>query len=693
MTVDGVLDEPVWRRAIPITDFRQSDPQYGEPVSERTEIRVVFTRDSLYIGAEFYDSDPGGMLGNQMIRDGGLGSDDRFMWILDPFNDQQSGYFFETNPSGVLSDAQLIPSTQGGQIGVQQNRAWDGIWMNRVRRHEGGWTSEVEIPFRTVSFNPSGGPWGFNVLRTVRRKNEDALWAGWQRGMGLFNLTAAGQIEGIADVSQGRGLDVKPYVIGTYTDMPGRIAGVDSLYKGDVGVDLFYNITPQLKANLTINTDFAQTEVDDRQVNLTRFPVFFPEKRDFFLEGAGNFDFSREPNNDLTAFFTRRIGLGENGLPQRIDFGTKLGGQIGRFNIGAMHVRTGEEAGLAGEDFTVFRPKQLFFRQSHAGLIYTRRSTRDATTSDRHTIGADFQLATSQFRGDENLQFTGFAIKTPNGTGQGDDMGYGLRLSYPNDLWLFRLQSKELQKNLDPAVGFVERPDTREATAIARFAPRPRNSTLIRQVAFQAWIETWWNTSGQLVEHNKQLTLMDLTFQSGDSANIQITPSHHYLPVDFTISRGITLPAGGDYRFTRYSFQVQTANRRTVSMNTRAEFGTFYSGHRREFNTTLNIRPRRGVLATFTGQFNRVELAEGNFSTRLLRTVINTQFSPFVSVSNNIQFDSISRVLGWQSRFRWIVRPGNDIYFVWMNNWLDTGDTLTTLDRNAAAKIVYTMRF
>jgi hypothetical protein len=262
MSVDGRLDEPVWERAIPASDFRQADPRNGEPASERTEIRVVFSRDNLYIGAQFYDSDPEGMMGNQMIRDGGLGSDDRFMWVLDPFNDQRSGYFFETNPSGVLSDAQLVAATSGNSVGTQQNRAWDGIWMLRVRRHDLGWTAEVEIPFRTLNFNPNGGPWGFNVLRTVRRKNEDSLWSGWSRNQGLFNLTAAGRIEGISEVSQGYGLDIKPYVIGTYSSAPGRIPAADSTYKGDGGLDFFYNLTPQLKANLTVNTDFAQTEVD-----------------------------------------------------------------------------------------------------------------------------------------------------------------------------------------------------------------------------------------------------------------------------------------------------------------------------------------------------------------------------------------------------------------------------------------------
>jgi hypothetical protein len=303
ITVDGRLDEAVWARADSATDFIQFDPRNGEPATEGTDVRVVFDQDSLYIGAEFFDSDPSGLLGNQMLRDGSLSADDRFMWVLDPFYDQRSGYFFEINPMGAMGDAQLAPGSSGGSFGAAQNRAWDGIWLARVNRHDQGWTAEIEIPFRILNFDPQVEAWGVNFQRTVRRKNEESLWAGWGRNQGLLNLTAAGRIEGIGDVSQGYGLDVKPYVIGTYQNGATPDPGTRPTYDGDAGIDFFYNVTPQLKGNFTVNTDFAQTEIDDRQVNLTRFPLFFPEKRDFFLDGAGNFDFSREPPRDLTTFF------------------------------------------------------------------------------------------------------------------------------------------------------------------------------------------------------------------------------------------------------------------------------------------------------------------------------------------------------------------------------------------------------
>ena len=690
ITVDGRLDERVWDRAEAGGTFTQQDPDHGAAATEPTEVRVVYDKDNLYIGIHCFDSNPDGMLGNQMVRDGFLSGDDRLMWVLDPQFNQRSGYFFEINPSGSMADALLVPAS-GGSAGTSQNRGWDGIWLVRVHRHERGWTAEIEIPFRTLNFDPQAEAWGANFQRTVRRKNEESFFSGWGRNQGLFQLASAGRIVGIKDVTQGIGLDVTPYVIGSYTDAEQR--DISSLYKGTAGVDFIYNITPLLKTNFTINTDFAQTEVDDRQINLTRFPLFFPEKRGFFTEGSGNFDFSREPASDLSAFFSRRIGLDENRLPQRIDYGLKLNGQAGLFDLGLMQVRTATTAAAAGEDFTVFRPKRRFMRQSYAGMIYTRRATRASSLEDRHTVGADFELATTRFRGSDNLQFSGFAVKGPNPLKKGRDAAYGLRLNYPNDLWNARMSYRRIQENHDPAVGFVERTDVHRINPVVRFAPRPENNRWIRQIGTEAWSEWLWDGRREVVGRAFRFTVLDLNLQSGDTMNIQISPTYEKLERDFGIAPGITLPVGSEHQYTRYSFNVSTNNRRIVSGSTNLTTGSFYSGTRRDFSATVNLRPRRGVLATFTSQFNRLEFLEGNYSTKILRGLLNTQLNPFISISNNIQYDTVSRVLGWQTRFRWIVKPGNDVYVVLLNNWSDLGDRFQILDRYVATKLAYTHRF
>jgi hypothetical protein len=689
ISVDGVLDEPPWERAQPMTDFKQSEPRNGDPGTERTQIRILFDEDNLYIGAQFFDSDPAGILGNQMIRDGALAADDRFMWVLDPLNDRSSGYFFEINPAGAMGDAQLIAAQGGATIGLVQNRAWNGIWLARVRRTDQGWMAEVEIPFRTLNFDPNSEEWGANFQRTVRRKNEDDFWSGWARNQGLFNLTSAGRLVGITDVNQGHGIDIKPYLVGTY--LGARAPRSSGLFTGSEGLDVFYNVTPRLRANLTINTDFAQTEVDDRQVNLTRFPLFFPEKRDFFLEGAGNFDFSRESAVDMTAFFSRRIGLDDKGQPQDIDYGAKVAGNAAGLNLGLMQVRTGQERGNPSEDFTIVRPKRQFFRESYAGMIYTRRATRASLVPDRQSIGADFLLGTSRFRGSENLQLNGYFLKTPNGISRGDDAGYGFRLLYPNDRWSGRLIFKEFQKNFDPAVGFRQRADDREYNLRTKFAPRPKNSRVIRQAGAEMWLDWYSDTRGRWYEKNDQY-IFNLDLQSGDGALFTFNPIWERLPEPFRIASGITLPMGSEYKYYRYNFRADTTNRRPIALTGNMALGSFFSGHRRDLGGSITLRPRRGVLAQISVQSNKVDLAEGHFSTKLVRAQLNTQFNPFVSVSNNIQYDSVSRVLGWQSRFRWIAKPGNDIYFVWMTNWLEVDDRLATLDRNAAVKLLYTYR-
>src|SRR5687767_6471695 len=334
IVLDGRLDEAIWRRAVPAADFVQIDPSNGSPATEPTEVRIAFDADSLYMGVICFDSEPDKWLGYERRRDQFLSSDDRFMWTIDTYLDARSGYFFEMNPSGLMADS---------WFGVNaDNRAWDGIWDARVHKSAIGWTIEIEIPFRTLNFNPNSDTWGMNFQRTVRRKNEDSIWMGWARNQGLRRMTNAGHVTGISNVTQGRGLDIKPYALLTAQSSPGR-GSTAILGDANAGVDLFYNLTPSVRTNLTVNTDFAQTEVDQRQVNLTRFSLFFPERRDFFLDGATFFDFASQTETQggqgqnqssfdterIIPFFSRRIGLSTQAQPQKIDFGTKVTGQLG----------------------------------------------------------------------------------------------------------------------------------------------------------------------------------------------------------------------------------------------------------------------------------------------------------------------------------------------------------------------------
>jgi hypothetical protein len=689
IVLDGRLEEEVWQRAVPAADFIQIDPSNGVPATEKTEVRIAFSREAIYIGVTCYDSEPDKWLGYETRRDQFLGSDDRFMWTIDTYLDARSGYFFEMNPSGLMADS---------WFGVNgDNRAWDGIWDARVRRSDIGWTIEIEIPFQTLNFDPNGDTWGVNFQRTVRRKNEDSIWMGWSRNQGLRRMTNAGHVTGISNVTQGLGLDIKPYALLAAQSSPG--SGLDR--DANAGIDLFYNPTPGLRTNLTINTDFAQTEVDQRQVNLTRFDLFFPERRDFFLDGALFFDFASTSGsgNDLQVnpFFSRRIGLGALATPQKVNFGTKMTGQVGRQDVGVLHVRTGDDddEGLVGEDFTVARVKRRVLQQSYVGALYTRRDAPGDLDGASHTAGVDFRLATSGFLGSQNLSATGWLLHANRPGVSSRRNAFGLFVDYPNDRWTASFGAREVQRHFDPSVGFVTRRDYRRYQPNLMFGPRPSGHRYIRRVQVGSNIDVITSVRNQLLERTFGLTLLDVQLHSQDSFGFDLTPTHERLDAPFAISRDIVLPTGATYDYTRVTVRGQTANRRKLALNGRYETGGFYSGTRDQTVVQLTVRARPGYIVYLNGEWNQVRLAEGRMATNLYRVIGETQFTPFVALVNNVQFDTSSRVMGWQSRFRWIVRPGNDLYVVYTHNWLEDPvlDRFATLDRRAASKVLYTKRF
>lgn len=685
ITLDGVMDEPVWKRTVPAGEFIMQDPTLGGRPTEPTEVHFAFNNDHLYMAVVCRDSEPDKLLGNTRKRDEFLSADDRFMWTIDTFLNQQTGYFFEMNPSGLMADALMGPG--GGN-----NREWDGIWNARVKRSEIGWVIEIDFPFRSLAFDPNAPAWGINFQRTVRRKNEESVWTGHQRNQGLRRMSNAGLLVGLKDVTQGHGFEVKPYLAGYSADYPGRATTTAQQSDIAVGGEVAYNITPSLRAVATINTDFAETEVDARRVNLTRFALQYPEKRGFFLDGATFFDFY------VPAFFSRRIGLDANGQPQRVEGGAKLTGQAGRFDVGGLYVRTGEDNGALGEDFAAIRVRRRILRQSFIGGIYTGRATRDqSAVPTRSTVGLDFRLATSAFRGNQNLEASGFYSATSlSGTRSGDNAAYGGRVNYPNDRYEGSFAFMEVGRNVTPEVGFINRWDFRRYQSALRYNPRPRGHAFIRRLGFGGDLDIFTDTRNRLVTREFDVTAASVELHSGDNVEVGVVPSYERLEERFAISSGVTLPAGAQYRFTRFRISGRTANKRIISVQPRFEFGGFLSGHRREMAMGIGVRPRPGVTVNVNYEFNDIDLPEGSFQTKLYRVVADTQFSPFMYLVNNVQYDSVSRVLGWQSRFRWILQPGNDIFFVYTHNWIDPVDRsarFTTLDRRAAAKVVYTKRF
>jgi hypothetical protein len=707
--LDGRLDEGVWMRAVPATNFRQRDPDNGEPATEQTEVRFVYDNDKLYMGVTLFDSEPDKLIHYQMGRDGNLPADDKLQWAIDTFNDGQSAYWWEMNPLGSMADALRGANNSN-------NRRWDGIWDARTTRSDIGWTIEMEVPFRTMNFNPDTDGWGVNFQRTIARKNETSLWMGWPRNQGLNRMSNAGLLTDIQDVSQGRGLDIKPYIVGTAESFPGR-DDTPSNADAQVGVDLFYNITPSLRTNLTVNTDFAQAQVDARQTNLTRFSLLFPEQRDFFLDGSLFFDFvsaggggggggggfgaGGSGGETLIPFQSRRIGLGEDNTPQRINFGGKLTGQAGAFDIGVLQVQTGDESndgGSFGEDFTVVRLKRRMFRESFVGGMYTLRHTRNGALDDRQTIGVDLRLATSNFRGSDNLNATGYFLRTSNPLDTvGKNAAFGAEVAYPNDFWSLRAGYQEIQDNYEAATGFARRTGFRLLSQRVSVTPRPRQHPWIRNFRFGADVKVFLDPddSNRLLTREVDVTAIQLFTHRQESVEFHVLPTYEYLQGEFEIEDGVVLPALTDYSFTRYRVQGRTNNRKPISVQPRVEWGEFFSGDRLQLNTTVNYRAAPGHFYQFTHEWNRVSLAEGDFTTTLYRAIFETQFNPRISLVNNVQYDTQSAVIGWQARFRWILQPGNDLHLVYLSNWLDdpVSGKIHTLDRRLSSKLLYTHRF
>lgn len=700
LRLDGTLAEAAWSRAQPVSDFTQQEPVEGGVPSERTEVRVLYDDRNLFIGVMAYD-DPDGILAYQKARDASLETDDRFMWMLDTFQDGRTGYVFEINPAGLMSDAILS--------GVHGGRAWDGIWEVQTARLPEGWSAEIRIPFTTVNFDPDLDAWGINFQRTIRRKNEEILWRGFRRTEGLRRPLHAGRLTGLENLSQGVGIQAMTSAIAGWRNVPDNPD--PTTYPRDISFDLGYSITPSLRAAVSVNTDFAEVEVDQRRVNLTRFPLRFAEQRDFFLEGSGVFSFA--PRSGPSPYFSRRIGL-EAGEPVPISYGARLGGQAGPYELGFFQVRTGsheldsQDRTLPIEDFTVARVKRSIFAQSTIGAIYTRRSTgRDEggfQPDDRHTVGLDANLETATFFGDKNLQFSAFAVWNSNPNPDvdrsfSDLTARGFRLNFPNDVWQLHLSYREFGHEYRPAVGFVTRNGFRRVEPNITWRPRPA-SPAIRRLEFSAQYRFLADLNTGIAEEKQwRLGLFGLEFESGDGFRIQATRQFENLDRTFEISDGIEI-FQGRYTNWEYSIQGSTAQKRRVSLQGELLTGGFWDGDRERASLELNLRPTPGWNLQVDWERNQVDLPQGDFKTNLVRVGGGWDVSPWTSMIGNVQYDNVSGILGLFARLRWIVSPGNDIYLVYTHNWqnlgpglLDRDRELITRSRGGSVKMNYAYRF
>jgi hypothetical protein len=681
--IDGSVQDEVWSKASVINELFQREPNPGDPVSEKTEFLFLYDQNNIYIGIRCSD-DPKGITAKELARDVSLGDDDRIQVIFDTYLDGRSGYWFQIGPRGSIGDALV------NENGKDFNKSWDGLWDGKAKITEKGWEAELIIPFKTLGFRKGNSTWGMKLIRYIKRKSESSYWPATSLNTNKFALSDAGRITGLTNITQGIGLDVIPYITGGFS----KKQDADRKFIIDGGMDAFYHITPSLKAAITVNTDFAQTEVDDKQINLTRFSLFFPEKRDFFLDGSNFFTFgingdSENPQNtQMIPFFSRRIGLDGNGNPVPIKYGGKFTGKIGNWNIGFLHIKDDNEWDNPG--YTVGRISRNIGKQSSIGFIGTNGNA--FSDLNNSMAGIDLRLVSSQISGNKNLSYNLYGLKSFNSGLSGDNSSFGTEINYPNDFLNFRVGYLQIGENFTPGLGFVPRKNIRDYYGSIGIGPRPKKSAVLQVKTGFKYLFISDLKKGRLQTSQVDFNIAEIIFLSGDDISFSSQYQYESLEKDFNIFGNFVIPAAR-YNYWRHSILLTSARRRNLWAATRVSTGTFYSGRRTDWLIQTGYKVIVPVYVGIESDRKWVSLPDGNFITQIYRLNLNFLFSPDLSWYNYLQYENQSKTLGWQSRFQWIIKPGKEIFLVFNSPFIDPLERFRPEEYEARVKVKYTIRF
>ncbi len=697
ISIDGQLDETAWATAAVVEDLHQILPvEYSEP-SQRTRFLVLYDSEALYIAGEMFDTEPE-LLTAKVLRQGGDSwRDDVFELLIDPFNDKRSGYQFQANPNGVYDE--------GLYKGPTIQWEWNGIWQVATTQVENGWIAEARIPFKTVSFNPESDTWGINFLRTVARDNEEMAWVSRNRSV---SPAISGEITGLNSLTQGMGLDVVPSILvneqRTFSPATGESAIEPSL-------DIFYKITPALNTSLTLNTDFSATEVDDRQVNLTRFGLFFPEQRDFFLQDADIFDFgpfgqrvygspfSRPLTENARPFFSRSIGLSSSGQPVGLDVGGKLTGRIGGWNIGTLAIQQEAFEDVATTDLFVGRATANVLSESSIGLIVTDGDPQ--SNLDNSLVGVDFGYQNTRLPNGRMIESDLWYQQTETeGITDGDEDAWGARFWVPSTTG-FRGGAgiKEIGRDFNPAMGFLNRNNIRDLTAELGYRHRPEFSALsstrpsLRSIYSGVTVQRIERLDGGLQSEVAMLRV-NLENHTNDQLNLAYMNEREGLIEPFEISEGIML-SPGEYSFNHASVGVSTGYHRRLVTSLSYGTGDFYNGERDIINAEMEWTPTLHFRSFIGYQYNDVSLPQGDFKLRLARIGLDAIFTSKLSWANLIQYDNNTETVGINSRIHWIPERGREMFIVFNHNLedLDRDNNFHSAFADFTFKFNYTFRF
>ncbi|MEW5981184.1 MAG: DUF5916 domain-containing protein [Acidobacteriota bacterium] len=689
--LDGALDDEMYRRVTPATRFVQQYPRGGEPATDDTELWIFFDDRTLYVGVRCWDSRPDLIVANEMRRDNqSIWANDNVMVVFDTFLDRRTGVFFQTNPLGGLRDGIVIDENT-------VNYDWNAVWTGRSRRIDKGWTAEMAIPFKSLRYKP-GSPqvWGIQLQRLQKSRNEQTLLSPVPRSYGLqgfVKLSSAARLVGIDAPPTSRHIEVKPYAITSVTT--NRSARAANDVDAAIGLDAKYGVTSNLTADFTYNTDFAQVEIDEQQVNLTRYSLYFPEKRDFFLEGQGTFEFAGSgarrattPDETPILFFSRRIGLNA-GQVVPIRAGARLMGRAGGYSMGILNIQTEDApaAMAASTNFTVARVKKNVFQKSSIGGLFTNRSPSLAGSGSNQVYGVDANLVFYQ-----NLRISGYYARSVTPSLEGDASSYQAQFRYLADRYGFEAQRLKVGPAFSPEVGFLRRQDFRRDYVLGRFSPRPKGIRGVRRLIWEGAFDRYVNSRG-IVETRQARGTFKIEFHSSDSLTVDYLRNHEQLVLPLPVSGGLKVEPGR-YPFQEVVLTYLLGTQRPVAGTISFDRGGFYGGTRTSVAYTGRVRLTSQFAVEPRVSIDDVDLPQGHARVTLLGGRPTFTISPRMFVSALIQFNSTTRAVETNARWRWEYQPGSDIFVVYTDG-RDTGvrGFPSLLNRGIAIKVTRFLRF
>ena len=665
IVLDGILDDEAWREAQPTGEFVQAEPDEGQPASESTEVRLAFDREALYIAVYCRDREAGSLIVNDIRKDFALGEQDSFEILLDTFADRRNGFVFITNPEGAKSDTQI--ANEGREV----NTSWDAVWRVEARTQADGWTAEIWIPFKTLRFEPGDGrSWGVNFARRIRRRNEVSYWSAVPRAYSIYRASQDGNLFGLPNVDQGRNLRVKPFFVASSTRGTGGRAFDGN---ADVGVDLKYGVTPALTLDLTVNPDFAQAEADEQQVNLTRFSLFYPEKREFFLENSGIFYFGdiprntrqssrfRPPEEDLLLFFSRRIGLTDDGEQIPILGGARLTGRAAGFGVGVLSMQTDGVDALPGTNYTVVRARRDVLRNSDVGAIFMNRQSTAAGDYNR-VVGAD-----ANFRFLRYLSWNSFFVKSQTPGTAGGELAWKTSLGWEDNFHHYQYSVLNVDEDFQADIGFVRRTGVRKHFVDAGIRPRP---AWLRKFGFLEFhphnrLNRYTDLDNDEVTRNDHWAA-SLFFERGGFIEYAVNPRMDTLFVPFDIRPDVSIPVGR-YEWNEYQLTVETDRSRVLSGSLTLTNGGFWDGTQNAQRAALVVRPSYRLVVDIGLQRNEITLRTPSaaFTTNLVTARTAYSFSTHMFLDSLLQYNTDVKQFNANVRFNLIHRPLSDLFVVY----------------------------